>query len=67
MMDTIGVPSNETLPLLMVKSIPVWRIAVWQVSPSIPTQADAEWKPVPPDGSEGVGTTNVPVTDFQVF
>lgn len=35
------VPSKETRPLAMVKSIPVWRIAVPQVSPSMPTQADA--------------------------
>lgn len=44
----------------MVKSMPVWRIAVPQVSPSIPTQAEAEPLPL------GVGTVKVPVTDFQV-
>lgn len=40
-----------------VQSIPVWRMAVPQVSPSIPTQAEPE-----PD-DEGVGTVKVPVTD----
>ena len=42
-------------------------MAVWQVSPSIPTHAEAECDPDAPDGSRGVGTTKVPVTDLYVF
>ena len=45
-----------------MKSTPVWRMAVSQVSPSMPTQAEAEWEPEPPEGSLGVGTVNVAVT-----
>lgn len=43
-----------------MKSTPVWRIAFPQVSPSIPTQAEAAPLPV------GVGTVKVPVTDVKV-
>ena len=61
------VPSKEVRLPETVKSTPVWRIAVWQVSPSIPTQAEDEWLPEPPEGSRGVGIVNVPVTDLNVF
>ena len=47
-----------------MKSTPVWRIAVSQVSPSMPTHAEAEWVPEEPEGSLGVGTTKVAVTDL---
>ena len=35
-----------------------------QLSPSIPTQADAAWEPEEPEGSLGVGTVKVAVTDL---
>lgn len=38
----VHIPSYETLLPEMVKSRPVWRMAVPQVSPSMPTHADAE-------------------------
>ena len=50
-----------------MKSTPVWRMALPHVSPSIPTHAEAEWVPELPEGSRGVGTVNVPVTDLNVF
>ena len=50
-----------------VMSMPVCRIADLQVSPSMPTQMEAEWKPVPPDGSRGVGTMKEPVAAMYVF
>ena len=50
-----------------VKSIPVCRIAVPQVSPSIPTHTEAEWVSKPSEGVRGVGTTKVPFTDLKVF
>ena len=53
------------MPLTTLKSTPVWRIALSQVSPSIPTQALA-YAVVEPEGAEGVGTVNVPVTAVQV-
>ena len=65
-MREVRLPSNETEPPETVKSIPVWRMAVWQVSPSMPTQADAACEPDPPEGSLGVGTVKVPVTDLKV-
>jgi len=37
--------SYETLPPEIVKSIPDCRMAFWNVSPSMPTQADAEYDP----------------------
>ncbi len=40
--ESDDVPSNEVLLPETVKSIPVWRIAFPQVSPSIPTHAEAE-------------------------
>ena len=46
----------------MLKSTPVWRIALSHESPSMPTHAEAECVPDPPEGSLGVGTTNVAVT-----
>lgn len=52
---------------MTVKSIPVWRMAVPQVSPSMPTQADAECSLVWPEGSLGVGIVKVPVTLLKVF
>ena len=58
------VPSKEARPPDTVKSTPVWRMAVPQVSPSIPTHAEAEWVPEAPEGSRGVGTVKVPVTDL---
>ena len=61
------VPSKEVRVPETVKSIPVWRIAVPQVSPSMPTHAEAECVPEPPEGSRGVGTVKVPVTDLNVF
>ena len=45
---------------------PVCRIALPQVSPSMPTHAEAECSPDSPDGSLGVGTVKVPVTDWNV-
>src|SRR4051812_4621068 len=50
----------------MMKSMPVWRMAVSQVSPSIPTQADAaQYSSLEePEGLDGVGTVKVPVTVF---
>ena len=60
-------PSNEVVPPETVKSTPVWRMAVPQVSPSIPTHAEAECVPELPEGSLGVGTVKVPVTDLKVF
>lgn len=46
-----------------VKSTPVCRIAVPQVSPSMPTQAEAEYElEEPPLGTLGVGTVKVAVT-----
>ena len=51
---------------MTVKSTPVWRIAVSQVSPSMPTQAEAACEPEEPEGSEGVGTVKVAVTDLKV-
>ena len=60
-------PSNEVRDPEIVKSTPVWRMALPQVSPSIPTHAEAEWVPDPPEGSRGVGTVKVPVTDLNVF
>ena len=42
-------------------------MAVPQVSPSIPTHAEAECVPELPEGSLGVGTVKVPVTDLKVF
>jgi hypothetical protein len=48
----------------MVKSTPVCKIALLQVSPSIPTQAEAECEPEPEE--DGLGTVNVPVTDLYV-
>jgi len=59
--------SNEVLPPFTLKSTPVWRMAVWQVSPSMPTHADAKWPPLAPEGSLGVGTVKVPVTVLKVF
>lgn len=50
----------------MLKSTPVWRIALSHESPSMPTQADAECVPELPEGSLGVGTVNVAVTDLYV-
>lgn len=58
-------PSYETLPLVTVKSMPVWRMAVPQVSPSMPTQADAAPELLP-EAALGVGTVKVPVTDLKV-
>ena len=49
-----------------MKSTPVWRMALPQVSPSMPTQADEEWLLVLPEGSRGVGTVKVPVTVLKV-
>ena len=49
-----------------MKSTPVCRIALPQVSPSMPTHAEAECVPELPDASLGVGTVNVPVTAVQV-
>ena len=46
----------------MEKSRPVWRMAVWHESPSIPTQADAEAL-LPVDW--GVGTRMVPTTEVR--
>jgi hypothetical protein len=40
----------------LVQSMPVWRMAVAQVSPSMPTQAEPE------PAVDGVGTVKVPVT-----
>ena len=37
-------------------------MALPQVSPSMPTHAEAECVPEPPEGSLGVGTVNVAVT-----
>lgn len=54
-------PSYETSPPEIVKSTPVWRMADPQVSPSIPTQADAA-----PSLPVGVGTVKVPVTAVKV-
>jgi len=56
--------SYETLPPEMVKSIPDCRMAFWNVSPSMPTQADAEYEPEldEPFGTEGVGALNEPET-----
>lgn len=51
---------------LTVKSTPVCRMALPQVSPSMPTQAEDEWLLVLPEGSRGVGTVNVPVTVLKV-
>ena len=62
-----SLPSNEVRDPEIVKSTPVWRMALPQVSPSIPTHAEAEWVPEPPEGSRGVGTVKVPVTDLNVF
>ena len=45
----------------MTKTTPAWRIAVLQVSPSIPTQAAAE-DPFEPDG---VGTMNSPMAQVK--
>lgn len=45
-----------------MKSTPVCRMAEPQVSPSIPTHAEAEYVPEPPEGVLGVGTVKVPVT-----
>jgi len=61
--------SYETAPLLeTVKSIPDCKMAFWNVSPSIPTQADAENEPEPePDGREGVGALNLPVTEVNFW
>ena len=60
---------NESLPSYVaplsvtVKSTPVWRMAaVLHVSPSIPTQAEAELPLLP----EGTGTVKVPVTEVKV-
>ena len=39
---TADAPSYETEPRDMVKSTPVWRMALSQVSPSMPTHAEAE-------------------------
>ena len=47
--------------MVTVKSTPVWRIAFPQVSPSIPTHAEAA--PLLP---EGIGTVKVPVTVVKV-
>lgn len=64
-MNYVSVPSKETLLPEMVKSTPVCRMAVPQVSPSIPTHAEAAKVPEPlPEGLDGVGTTNVAVTDL---
>ena len=46
----------------MAKSIPVWRIAVSQVSPSIPTHTERVSLLLPDDVLR-VGTVNVPVTE----
>ena len=61
-----SIPSNEVLVPLTVKSTPVWRMALPQVSPSMPTQAEEEWLLVLPEGSRGVGTVKVPVTVLKV-
>lgn len=60
-LNDCNLPSYETAPPEMVKSRPVCKMAVPQVSPSMPTQADAA--PSPP---VGVGTMNVPVTNVNV-
>ena len=49
-----------------MKSTPVWRMALPQVSPSMPTQAEAACEPEEPEGSFGVGTVKVAVTDLYV-
>lgn len=49
-----------------VKSIPDWRMALEYVSPSIPTHADAEYEPEPPDGFDGVGTLKRPDAEAKV-
>lgn len=61
----VDLPAKETELPDMKKSTPVWRIAEPHESPSIPTQAEAEYLPEPPpEGFEGVGTVNVPVIDL---
>lgn len=62
----LDLPSYETPPSSMVKSRPVWRMAVPHVSPSMPTQAEAAYEPEPPPGADGVGTVKVPVTAVKV-
>jgi hypothetical protein len=51
-----------------LKSMPVWRMALPQESPSMPTQAEDEYsvREEPPLGSFGDGTVKVPVTDLYV-
>lgn len=60
--------SNDTPPeLARLKSMPVWRMAFWAVSPSIPTQAlAANEEPETPAGLLGVGTVKRPVTEVKV-
>lgn len=53
------------MPSLTVRSTPVWRMAEPQVSPSIPTQTEAEPEELP-GAAWGVGTVKVPVTDVKV-
>ena len=59
-----SVPSYETELPLMAKSIPVWRMAVSQVSPSIPTHIERVSLLLPDDVLR-VGTVNVPVTEVK--
>ena len=61
-----GAPSKETELTETVKSTLVWRIAFPHVSPSMPTHVDAACEPDAPEGSLGVGTVNVAVTDLYV-
>jgi hypothetical protein len=58
-------PLYKPSPFSMLKSTPVRRIALPQVSPSIPTHADAE-AVFSPGGGKSVGTVKVPVTATQV-
>lgn len=58
-------PSNETAVPWTQKSSPVCKIAESQVSPSMPTQAEAHCSALPPV-LLGVGTVNVPVTVLYV-
>ena len=61
----MSLPSYETLPSSTLKSTPVCKIALPQVSPSMPTQAEA-YAVLLPEGALGVGTVKVPVTPVQV-
>jgi len=64
--DHLNQASHEMVSLSkMAKSIPACKLALWNVYPSIPINADAVNLPeVKPVGREGVGTVTTPETNW---